>query len=221
MSAMDTQKPMAMTANDILIKHGPMSGLVRQLQRFALLGWFLFALVLVLHFVLVMLSTMAPRPVVTVNASGQVIGNLEYLSPTARSDDELLAASMRFVQNFMSLNSESIFDDYSQAMNMMAPELFEKTRHSIMADNYLAIVAKSQTRSRIEFGRGELAPRVVERKDLEGQIRLRGQIVVYDARVRGTSSEVKKPFDMTLRVRAVPRNTLNTAGITVMDWRDN
>jgi len=209
------------SANEILLKHGPMSSLVRSLQRYALLGWFLFFLTLGAHFLLVMLSTLTPRPVIAVDESGRIIGNLEFLTANTRSDQELMAASMRYVQNFMSLNSETIFEDYAAAMNMMAPELLDKTRENILANNYLAVVAKAHTRSRITFGGGEAAPVVLGRKDLDADIRLRGTIFVFDGRVKGSVSEVKKPFDVTIHVRAVPRNSMNTAGIIILDWKDN
>ena len=209
-------EPLKITANELLAKHGPAGWLVRRLQTYALLGWILFGVTLTLHFVTVLVGTIAPRPIVAVDASGRVLGTLEYLSPTTRTDQDILAASMRFADDYLSLNSATIFNDYAAAMNMMAPPLLKATEEALHHDTYLARVAASHTHSWIEWADGDAAPRILSRHGLDAQVRLRGTLFV-----EGPGGQVQKPFDMTLDTRAVARNSFNTAGLEILARRDH
>lgn len=208
-------RPEKTEANEILKKHGPAGWLVRRLQRYALLGWFLFFITAGLHFLIVFASTFSARPVVVVDESGRVLGALEYLKPTTRTDQEIVAASMRFATLFMSLNSATVYEDYAEAMNMMGPELLGITQQAIKTDNYLARVENAKARSWLEFAQNDGA-RIVERRGLNAQVRLTGNIVI-DA---GTGP-VAKPFDITLETEAVARNTTNTSGLIILTRKDN
>jgi len=211
-----TPEPLKLKANELLAKHGPAGWLVRKLQAYALLGWILFGVTLTLHFLTVLIGTMSPRPVVAVDASGKVLGTLEYLSPTTRSDQDILDASERFTDNYLSLNSATIFNDYAAAMNMMAPPLLQATEQALHHDTYLARVAASHTHSWIEWAQGDAAPRILSRHHREAQVRLRGTLYV-----EGPGGQVQKPFDLTLDTRAVARNSFNTAGLEIVARRDN
>ncbi len=208
-------QPGKIAANEILRNHGAAGWLVRRLQRYALLGWGLFFFVLIMHFLLIFASTFAPRPVVAVDESGRVIGALEYLKPSTRSDQEVIAASKRFATQFMSLNSATIYEDYAEAMNMMGPELLGITQQSLKADNYLARVEHSKARSWLEFAQNG-GVHIIERRGLNAQVRLTGNIVI-DA---GTGP-VPKPFDITLETESVARNSTNTSGLLILARRDN
>lgn len=210
---MDT--PDKLEANEILKKHGPAGWFVRSLQRYSILGWILFFIILFMFFITIIVRMLAPQPVLTVDEAGHVIGTLEYLSPTSRSDQELMAASMRFAQLYMSLNSATIFEDYSAAMNMMAPDFLAITQKALKDDNYLARVAQAKARSWLEFSKTDGA-KVVERHNLNAQVRLRGNIIVD-----GGGSRIEKPFDVTLETQAVARNTNNTAGLSILSRKDN
>ena len=209
-------EPLKLTPNELLAKHGPAGWLVRRLQAYALLGWILFGVTLTLHFGTILVGTLSPRPIVAVDASGRVLGTLEYLSPTSRSNEDILAASMRFADDYLSLNSATIFNDYAAAMNMMAPNLLHATEQALHHDDYLARVAASRTHSWIEWATADAAPRVLNRHGLNAEVRLRGTLYVD-----GPGGEVQKPFDMTLETRAVARNSFNTAGIEILARRDN
>lgn len=208
-------KPIKAKANELLRSHGPTGFLIRTLQRYALLGWALFFFVLIAHFIILFASTFSPRPVVAVDASGKVLGTMEYLSPTARSDAELIAASMRFATLYMSLNSATIFDDYAEAMNMMGPELLAQTRVFLKSNDYLTQISRTKARSWLEFSQNDPA-RVVTRNGLNAQVRLSGNIV-FDA----GQGPVSKPFDITLETEAVARNTSNTSGLIINSRKDN
>jgi hypothetical protein len=210
-------EPVKLKDNEILIKHGPSGGLIRRLQRYALLGWVLFFIMLFLHFVSELASNFMPRPILAVDASGRILGNIEYLNAGTRSDDEIIAASKRFASSYMSLNAATIFDDYAQAMNMMSDELLATTQQSLKTDNYLARVAAAKARSWLEFSQQDGA-RIVERHGLTAQVRLAGNIVIDGG---GKDGVVSKPFDMTLTTESVARNTLNTSGIKIVTRKDN
>lgn len=208
--------PAKAKANELLAMHGANGYLIRKLHRFGLLGWGLFIAMLLLHILVVLVSTLSPRPVVAVDQAGHILGNIEYLKPTTRSDQEILAASERFLHGYLSLNSDTIFDDYADAMNMMSPTMQTVTTASLKQDNYLARVQNAKTRSHLEFAQGPNAPVIVDRHNLDATVRLRGTIVVD-----GQGSHVEKPFDTTLVLRAVARNTNNTAGLMITDRKDN
>ncbi len=210
------EQPLKLTPNELLAKHGPAGWLVRKLQAYALLGWILFGVTLTLHFVTVLIGTIAPRPIVAVDASGRVLGTLEYLSPTTRSDQDILAASMRFADNYLSLNSATIFNDYAAAMNMMGPDLLKATEQALHHDTYLARIAASHTHSWIDWAEADAAPRILSRHGLDALVRLRGTLFV-----EGPGGQVQKPFDMALDTRTVARNSFNTAGIEILARRDN
>jgi hypothetical protein len=122
---------------------------------------------------------------------------------------------MRFATLFMSLNSATVYEDYAEAMNMMGPELLGITQQAIKTDNYLARVEKAKARSWLEFAQNN-GVRIVERRGLNAQVRLTGNIVI-DA---GTGP-VSKPFDITLETEVVARNTSNTSGLLILSRKDN
>jgi hypothetical protein len=210
-------EPVKLSKNDILRKHGPFGGLVRSLQRYALLGWILFGVTLMVLLGVSVVHELAPRPVVAVDESGRVLGVFEYLSPATRSDEEITAACKRFAVGYLSLNSETIFEDYAEAMNMMDDQMLADTQAALAKDNYLARVKAAKSRSRLEF-----APRhgavVIARRGLEAECRLAGDILI-DAGDK--SAPTPTPFDMTLGVRVVARNSANTAGLKVSSRKDN
>lgn len=210
------EKPAKAQANELLTMHGPTGFLIRKLQRFGLLGWGLFVATLLMHMLIVLVSTLSPRPVVAVDESGRVLGNIEFLKPASRSSQEILATAQRFLHAYLSLNSDTIFEDYAEAMNLMSPDLQRVTKEGLTRDNYLARVQKAKTRSWLEFAQGGDAPQIVDQRGLDATVRVRGAILVD-----GPGGHVEKPFDTTLALRAVARTTANTAGLMIIDRKDN
>lgn len=210
-----TEKPEKIKANP-LAEHGTTGWLIMIVQRYALLGWGIAGVVLLLHFFVAALGAVTPRPVLVVDESGRVVGNIEILNSNARSNDEIIAASKRYLTMCMSLNSATIYDDYAACMNMQAPELEKITQASLAADNYLPRIEKVKSRSWLEFSSGANAPALVGRKDMDAHVRLKGLVHID---LDGKSAE-PKPFDTTLGLRIVPRTSLNTAGISVTDTKD-
>ena len=87
--------PKRLEPNELLGRHGPTGWLILRLQRYALTGWIAFFLLLAVFILLVFASTLAPKPVVAVNAAGRVLGRMEYLGPDSRSNIEIRSAGSR------------------------------------------------------------------------------------------------------------------------------
>lgn len=207
--------PAKVTANELLKQHGPTGYLILRLQRNALLGWGLFLITLFGVFGLEYVRAVVPGAVVVVNENNQVVGNIEYLKPTARSDDDLLAGAQEFTKHYLSLDSSTIYEDYALAMNMMCPEMFEQAKAALQKSSYLKKIELAKTQSRLEYARDAARPAVEKRNGLTAQVRLRGNLITS-----GTGSAVSTPFDVMVDLRIVARNTLNTAGLCVAQSRD-
>ena len=214
---MRTSGPPKMTANELLRQHGPTGWLIRRLQRYAVLGWVLFGITFALYVGQGFLDTLRPQPVLAVDETGRVLGKFDFADATARTPEELVAASMHFLSNYLSLNGETIYEDYATALNLMGDALRERTIAAIKQDGYLARVQQAKTRSRIEFAAGDERPTVVERNGLHATVRLRGRLVVYPQE----GGHREQPFDTALFVTATPRTSLATSGIQVDAIRDN
>jgi hypothetical protein len=210
-------EPVKLKPNEILLKHGPAGWLIRRLQRYAMLGWVLAFVFLFGHFVLELADRFVPKSVVAVDAAGKLLGTIEYVSAASRSDDEIVASAMRFAKLNLSLNSETIFEDYAESMNMMDSELLAQTQDFLKSTGYLAKVKAANAKSRLEFAR-QTPPTLIDRRDMLAQVRLVGDIIVDTGSKDGP---VSKPFDLTIQTKTVARNTGNTAGIVIVSKKDN
>ncbi|MHB8454001.1 MAG: hypothetical protein ACYDDO_04730 [Acidiferrobacterales bacterium] len=217
------QAPEKLKPNEILRQHGPAGWLIVRLQRYALTGWIAFFALLCVFVLLVFVSTLAPRPVVAVDAAGRVLGQMEYLDPANRSDAEIIAGAERFLDDYLSLNSATIFEDYAAALNMMTPGLRKATLAALQrtlatADgDYLARVRAAQTRSRVRFSDTPSGARILTRHGSFIQVRIAGRIHV----IGSDNHESVRPFDTTLTVAIVARTSNDTAGLEVAGITDN
>lgn len=211
MSVPEKTKP-----NEILGKHGPAANLIIKLQRYSLLGWGLFFSLLVMDFIVVVVGTIAPKPVIAVDESGRVLGVVEYLSPDSRSDDEIIKGCKRMTDGLLSLNAATVFEDYADAMNMMDDEMLKDTNAALSNDNYLARVKTQGARSHLEFDR-QTGATVANRNGMSFECRVRGNILVD---VGGKEAN-PVPFDMTLSGFISPRTSNNTAGLKFHSRKDN
>lgn len=164
----------------------------------------------------VAIDRIVPEPVIAVDASGRVLGSFEFMDASQRTSDEILAGATYFVRNFVNVNSATIFEDYSAAVNMMSPELAKTTLGEVRRTGYLTAIKEGETDSRITFSSGKDAPSIIRREGLEASVHLRGDIVV---RYLG-GSERATPFDLTVSMRLVPRTTLSTHGLQIVDIKE-
>ncbi len=128
-----------------------------------------------------------------------------------------MSAGKRFLSFYLSMNSETIFEDYAIAMNMMEKPLFDQTKENIQKDGYLARISKARSRSHIEFEKGEDGTRIIERKELESTSRYKGVLTIFPLE----GPPVESPYDITLFMKAVPSTSLRTSGIEITAIHDN
>ena len=190
--------------------------MVLRLQRFSLLGWFLFSFLLVMNIVVVAIDQMIPAPVIAVDEAGRVLGTFEFMDASQRTNEEILAGAVYFVRNYVNVNSSTIYEDYAASVNMMSPAFAKKTLDDVRRTGYLTAIKEAETQSRVKYARGKDAPQIIRREGLEAAVHLRGDIVV-----RHINGEQRPtPFDLTVFMKLVPRTTLSTHGLQVIDIQE-
>ncbi len=202
--------------NELLSQHGPPGFLINRLARYATMGWFAFFLSLFIFLFYVAVDKLVPVPVIGVNESGQILGTFEYLDPTTRSDEEVIAGSKYFLDRLLSLNSSTIYNDNSAALNMMEDDLRAKKIEELKATNYLPRAEAARTHSFNEYDKRHGAS-IIAKRDLLRSVRLQGYMIITPE----DGKTIEKPFDFTLDIRIIPRNTFVTAGISIIDMRNN
>ena len=209
--------PSSWGKNELLAMHGSNGFLITRLSRYAITGWLAFFLSMSLFFVYVAFDKLVPVPVIAVNGSGQILGTFEYLDPTTRTDEEVIAASKYFLDRYTSVNGSTVFEDNAIALTMMVPKLRERTLESLKETQYLLKAEKARAHSFNEYDKNDGA-RIIAKRDLLRAVRLKGYLVITP-RVGG--DVIEKPFDITLDIKIIPRNTFVTAGISVVEIRNN
>ena len=190
--------------------------MVLRLQRFSLLGWFLFSFLLVMNIVVVAIDQIIPAPVIAVDEAGRVLGTFEFMDASQRTNEEILAGAVYFVRNYVNVNSSTIYEDYAASVNMMSPAFATKTLDDVRRTGYLTAIKEAETQSRVKYARGKDAPQIIRREGLEAAVHLRGDIVV-----RHINGEQRPtPFDLTVFMKLVPRTTLSTHGLQVIDIQE-
>ncbi|MFQ5588172.1 MAG: hypothetical protein ACE5F7_04970 [Nitrospiria bacterium] len=197
--------------------HGQAGSFLMRLQRYAVLGWFLFFLVFVILVGSYFLNTFLPKPLLVVDSEGRVIGDIDFLEPVKRLDEEIISGGMRFLDFYLSMNSHTIFDEYAVATSMMGPELLEEIKRLITEDGYLHKIATANTRSDIEFDQEENPPEIIKRGEHESAVRYRGTLTMFHK----NEEPVKDPFDITLFMKFHPSTSLRRSGIEITAIHDN
>ncbi len=214
--------PRRLETNALLARHGQTGWLMVRLQRYAIAGWIAFFVLFALFVLLVFVSTLAPRPVIAVSPGGRVLGRIEYLHAGSRSDAEILAAARHFADDYLSLNSATIFNDYAAALNMMSPALRRATLAALRREagsrggDYLARVRAARTRSRLSFDQQPGGTRLLWRHGLQARVQVGGVLHVRDRQGRART----QPFELVLDARIVARTMADTAGIEITGIQD-
>jgi hypothetical protein len=202
--------------NELIMNHGIQGSLILKLQRFSVLGWFLFFFLLAANVVVIAIDQIIPAQVIAVDESGRVLGTFEFMDASQRTSEEIIAGATYFVRNYVNVNSASIFEDYSAAVNMMSPELAKATLADVRRTGYLTAIKEGETDSRIRFSSGKDTPAIIRREGLEATVHLSGDIVVRYS----SGDEKSTPFDLTVYMRLVPRTTLSTHGLQIVDIKE-
>ncbi|HFE37503.1 MAG TPA: hypothetical protein ENK06_03655 [Gammaproteobacteria bacterium] len=198
-----TKPRIKVSARRLLRDHGPGGWLIIRLQRYAMLGWVLFFLLATVFSFYVIASAMRPVPVIAVNQDGQVLGAFDYLNADSRSDVEILAGAKHWLRYYYSLNSRTIFEDYTAALNMMDTSLRESKLKEILDLNYLQNIEHASARSHLAFDQVTL----VDRRNRESVVALSGNIVIDNGK-----GLVEKAFSVQLTLETVSRATLGQLG---------
>jgi hypothetical protein len=207
-----------MSQSVVLPSHGKSGFLIVKLQRYSLLGWFLFVITGALFTGYVFIDKLTPPHSVVINESGQVVGALEYFDEWSRSDTEIIASSKHFIRSHLSLNTATIFDDRAIALNMMEKSLHDQTLLDLAESNFFTIVEDAQTVSRIEFVDGETYRNYVMRRDGK-----RITVMVNGNLLLGVGKPRKIPFRTVLIVEIIPRRHSSgeqTEGIVILEIQD-
>lgn len=180
--------------------HGPTGHLLRSLQRYAVLGWLLFAITGVLFATYVFITVLQPPQTVVVNESGQIIGQLEYFDERARPDSAVVATAKYFMSHHLSVSAATVYDDKAIALSMMSEALRERELENLAATDFFATVEKVNNLSRIEFvDTGEVTNRVQRRDGRQVEVLLNGNVVL------GLEDPKRVPFRAVLTLQLTPR----------------
>lgn len=200
---------------NVWLRHGPQAMLMHRLARYSILGWVLFVCAAIAFAVLAALTAWRTPPIIAVNRAGAVLGRMQWLGRAHRSRAEIVAASMRFVRDYLSVNRDTVVPDYVQALDMMAPRLRRATVRALQKSAYIARVRGAHIRSWVSFDKGRKRPRVVSMSGSIARVRLSG--VIHLVFPSGPSR--RQGFTVVLTVTAVPRRTYDTAGLVIRDLR--
>ncbi len=192
-------------------RHGPQGLLMQRLARYALLGWVLFACAAAAFVVLAVAVVWRTPPIVAVDRSGAILGRMQWLSAVHRSRREVIAASMRFLRDYLSANAATVVPDYIEALDMMAPALRSTTAAALRKTAYLARIRAARMRSWISFAKGHGSPRVVRRGTREFLVHLQGTLHI----VLPSGRRYREHFAYLLTETAVVRRPHDTAGLRI------
>jgi len=212
----DVEMPVPRAPNELVKLHGPSGWLMLRLQRYALIGWLAFFLLAIVFVLYIFAGRLAPQAVLAVDEGGRLLGQFDYMSPEARSDQELVAGATFFLERYLSVNSATVYNDYATALNMMQAPLREAKMNEVRTTGYLTQIDKANSRSYLTFSDGAKAPQLLERRGLQSLVRLQGTMVIVM-----TEQTVERPFDVTLEMSTVARNRLATQGLVIDAIRNN
>lgn len=206
---------MTVLETNVWLRHGSQGMLMQRLARYSVLGWVLFVCAAIAFAVLAVLTAWRTPPIIAVNRDGALLGRMQWLGRAHRSRAEIVAASMRFVRDYLSVNRDTVVPDYVQALNMMAPRLRQATVKALQKSAYIDRVRSAHIRSWVSFDKGHKRPRVVSVSKGVSRVRLSG--VIHLVFPSGPSR--RQGFTVVLTVSPVPRRRYDTAGLVVRDVR--
>lgn len=200
---------------NVWLRHGAQGILMQRLARYSLLGWALFICTAIAFAVLAAIAAWRVPPIIAVSRDGALLGRMQWLGRVHRSRAEIIADSMRFVRDYLSVNRATVVPDYVQALDMMAPRLRRATLKALQKSAYIARVRSAHIRSWVSFDKGRKRPSIVSASSGLSRVRLSGVIhLMFPA---GPSR--RQNFTVILTVTPVPRRRSDTAGLVINDVR--
>lgn len=175
-----------------------------------------FLIMLIFVFVLIfglcgVLFIMMPRPTIVVDRdTGDIIG--EYQTTAYRTDNEYLGGAKRFLNYHLSFNSETIYDDFANAMNMMTDDE-KRNRFKYLKDSNLAnTISAAKSKSTLEFKTAKIINKITGICYIE----LKGNLIF----LAGNTKDKRVPFHFILTVKPIPVSSINTAGIKIVHYEE-
>ena len=201
--------------SELQVGDKPIRPLYITLQRYALLGWGLFFGLTLFFMLYLVIDKLTPTPVIAVDESGRILGSIDYMDGTTRTDAQIIKGGKYFLSCYLSLTSDTIFEDYACALNMMSPELKASKLQEVEKTNYLARVDRTKTRSYLTFAENE-GVSIEAKHDEKSVVRFKGKVMI-NAGAGTTESD----FDITLYMSTIARTQNNMQGIRINAITDN
>ncbi len=176
--------------------------------KFLLIVLCLFALIFGVCAALVIII---PKPVIVVDReTGEIIG--EYQTSAYRTDQEIIGGAKRFLNYHLSFNSEDIYEDFANSMNMMTDDLKRERFNYLKESNLANQIMSANAKSTLEFN----TAKIINRKTGITYIELKGNLIF----LAGSTKDKRVPFHFILTVKSVPVSSLNTAGIKIIYFEE-
>lgn len=189
----------------------PVSNRERRLENIIkLLLLVIFGLTLIFG-VCAALVIIIPKPVMVVDReTGEIIG--EYQTSAYRTNDELIGGAKRFMNFYLSFNSETVYDDFGAAMTMMTDELRRKHLKYLKESNLANQIFSAKSKSTLKFN----SVTIINQKNNVSCIELKGDLVF----LAGSPKDSRVPFHYILKVKPIPVSSINTAGIKIAYYEE-
>ncbi|MCP4747028.1 MAG: hypothetical protein GY874_12950 [Desulfobacteraceae bacterium] len=208
------------------LNHGPQAKREKTLFRLLMLSFLLHVVFFAGAGVIGVCVYLKPDRIMAVNAeTGEIIG--EYRTTEYRTDKELLGASVKFAEHFLSLNADNIIEDIQISLNMMERKLALKRRNYIAKNNLVTKIKGAGARSWLEIDQKD-GKRIHSVKGKVARIELKGKIVVdtepeFGRRKKDDEKQVKItrkriPFRLVLDCKMIKISDFNTSGVKIIDY---
>jgi hypothetical protein len=157
-----------------------------------------------------------PEQIVVVDKdTGGVVG--EYMTTAFRTHTELIGGAKRFAQYHLSFNSQTVYEDFAAALNMMSANLRESRIQYLKESNLAREIKSAASTSHLEF----TTEQILEIKGPYAKVEMAGDLVIGNRNTKSADTLVvrkKVPFRLVADLKMVPVTPTNTAGIKVVDY---
>lgn len=218
------------------LKGLPLDKRERALSRKLLASIIVNAILVLLIVIMVLIDKFRPVPVVVVDSkTGKIVG--EYSTTVSRKDSELQGAVAEFTKCITTLNSDTVYQDWACALDMMSEPLREEKKLWLKGTNLIRQIYDARSESHTEIDLNEIqdcrqvrAKPNVQVEDLIDLIDAPSiavengndkttdlvNICVIEVSGRIVVNDIQTPFRYKLVTQVVPISSANTKGIRVL-----
>ncbi len=187
----------------------PAESFIKKQQMISNMGWICFVFTFVVFMGYVFIDKITPSPERVIDEHGRLLGYMNYIHPSNREDIDILGDGAYFLENYLSLNSGSIYLHSATYLNMMCDELKHRTIEEMKNSDYLQKIKSAGHVTRIEFYKGAKRPRVLSRDDNFAKVLYEGELILTE-----TNKKIKE-FKVILEMKLIPRGLVSNRGIQV------